>query len=103
MNNAFDEIHKKLVKELKVSPYMDNVLLDLVQMGYWSEITIDYYPSKNVINLKGKPYAVVYHGKILTKDLFAYGVDLNTIEYVKPYIEYVYTTDILSVNQEQNI
>lgn len=89
MNNIFDEIYNKLVKELKVSPYMDRVLLDLVEQGYWTEITIDYYPSKNVINLSGKPYSVVHHGKILTKDLFAYGVNLNTIEYVKPYIEYL--------------
>ena len=44
---------------------------------------------KNVINLNGVPYAAVHHGKILEKDLFACGVDLNTIEYVKPRIEYL--------------
>lgn len=89
MNTLFDEIAKKITHEIAVAPYVDKVLLDLVQQGYWSEITIDYYPSKNVINLNGKPYAVVHRGKILEKDLFAYGADLNTIEYVKPYIEYV--------------
>lgn len=85
----FEEIKSKVLKEIKVSPYMDKVLLDLVKQGYWSEISIDYFPNKNVINLKGKPYAVVHHGKILEKDLFSYGVDLNTIEYVKPRIEYL--------------
>lgn len=89
MNCVFEEIKSKVLKEIKVSPYMDKVLLDLVQQGYWSEITIDYFPSRNVINLNGKPYTVVYHGKILEKDLFTYGVDLNTIEYVKPEIEYL--------------
>lgn len=89
LNCVFEEIKSKVLKEIKVSPYMDKVLLDLVQQGYWSEITIDYFPNKNVINLNGKPYVAVHHGRILEKDLFAHGVDLNTIEYVKPYIEYV--------------
>ena len=89
MNTLFEEIVKKLTREIAVAPYMDTVLLNLVQQGYWSEITIDYLPNKNVINLNGKPYAVVHHGRILEKDLFSYGVDLNTIEYVKPHIEYL--------------
>ena len=55
----------------------------------WFTIKIDYFPSKNIINLNGKPYAVVHHGRILEKDLFACDVDLNTIEYVKPCIEYL--------------
>lgn len=87
MNTLFEEIVKKVTREIAVAPYMDTVLLDLVKQGYWSEITVDYFPDKNVINLKGKPYAVVHHGIILEKDLFAYGVDFNTIEYVKPRIE----------------
>jgi len=85
----FEEIVKKVTREIAVASYMDTVLLDLVKQGYWSEITIDYFPNKNVINLNGKPYAVVHHGRILEKDLFAYGVDLNAIEYVKPRIEYL--------------
>ncbi len=89
MNTLFDEIVKKITREIAVAPYVDKVLLDLVQQGYWSEITIDYFPNQNVINLNGKPYAVVHHGKILEKDLFAYGAGLNTIEYVKPRIEYL--------------
>lgn len=89
MNKIFETLKNKLISELKVSPYMDTVLLHLVQQGYWSEITIDYFPNKNVISLNGKPYAVVHHGRILEKDLFAYGVDLNTVEYVKPCIEYL--------------
>ena len=89
MSTLFEEIVKKVTKEISVAPYMDKVLLDLVQQGYWSEITIDYFPDKNVINLNSKPYAAVHHGRILEKDLFAYGVDLNTIEYVKPRIEYL--------------
>lgn len=89
MNCVFEEIKSRVLTEIKVSPYMDKVLLDLVQQGCWSEITIDYFPDKNVINLHGKPYAVVHHGRILEKDLFAYGVDLNTIKYVKPEIEYL--------------
>ena len=89
MNKIFETLKNKLISEIKVSPYMDTVLLHLVQKGYWSEITIDYFPNKNVINLNGKPYAAVHHGKILEKDLLAYGVDLNTIEYVKPRIEYL--------------
>ena len=89
MNTMFEEIVKKVTREIAVSPYMDTVLLNLVQQGYWSEITIDYFPKKNVINLNGKPHAVVHHGRILEKDLFAYDVDFNTIEYVKPYIEYL--------------
>ena len=89
MNTMFEEVVKKLTREIAVSPYMDTVLIDLVKQGYWSEITIDYFTNKNVINLNGKPYAVVHHGRILEKDLFAYDVDLNTIEYVKPRIEYL--------------
>ena len=89
MNTLFEEIVKKVTREIAVAPYMDTVLLHLVEQGYWSEITIDYFPNKNVINLNGKPYAAVHHGKILEKDLFSYGVDLNTIEYVKPRIEYL--------------
>ena len=89
MNTMFEEVVKKVTMEIAVAPYMDTVLLDLVKQGYWSEITIDYFPSKNVINLNGKPYATVHHGRILEKDLFAYGVDLNTIEYVEPIIEYL--------------
>lgn len=89
MNKIFETLKNKIISELKVSPYMDTVLIQLVQQGYWSEITIDYFPNKNVINLNGKPYATVHHGRILEKDLFAYGVDLNTIEYVKPRIEYL--------------
>lgn len=89
MDKIFETLKNKLISEIKVSPYMDTVLLHLVQQGYWSEITIDYFPNQNVINLNGKPYAVLHHGKILEKDLFAYGVDLNTIEYVKPRIEYL--------------
>ena len=89
MDKIFETLKNKLISELKVSPYMDTVLLNLVEQGYWSEITIDYFPNKNVINLNGKPYAVVHHGRILEKDLFAYDVDLNTIEYVKPRIEYL--------------
>lgn len=85
----FEEVVNKVKKEIDVSTYMDTVLLNLVKQGYWSEITIGYFPKKNVINLNGKPYAVVHHGRILEKDLFAYGVDLNTIEYVKPRIEYL--------------
>ena len=89
MNKMFEEIVKKVTREIAVAPYMDTVLLNLVQQGYWSEITIDYFPNKNVINLNGKPYAIVHHGRILEKDLFAHGVDFNTIEYVKPSIEYL--------------
>lgn len=89
MNTTFEEIVKKVTTEIAVTPYMDTVLLDLVKQGYWSEINIDYFPNKNVINLNGKPCAVVHHGRILEKDLFAYDVDLNTIEYVKPRIEYL--------------
>jgi len=89
MNKIFETLKNKLISEIKVSPYMDTVLLHLIQQGYWNEITIDYFPNKNVINLNGKPYAAVHHGKILEKDLFTYGVDLNTIEYVKPRIEYL--------------
>ena len=89
MNTLFEEIVKKVTREIAVAPYMDIVLLDLVKQGYWSEITIDYFPNKNVINLNDKPYAVVHHGRILEKDLFSYGVDLSTIEYVKPRIEYL--------------
>ena len=89
MDKIFETLKTKPLNELKVSPYMDTVLIDLVQKGYWSEITIDYFPNKNVINLNGRPYAVVHHGRILEKDLFAYGVDFNTIEYVKPRIEYL--------------
>lgn len=89
MSKLFEENVKKVTKEIAVAPYMDGVLLGLVQQGYWSEITIDYFPNKNVINLNGKPYVAVHHGRILEKDLFAYGVDLNTIEYVKPRIEYL--------------
>jgi len=89
MNKIFETLKNKLLSEIKVSPYMDTVLLHLVQKGYWSEITIDYFPNKNVVNLNGKPYAAVHHGRILEKDLFVYGVDLNTIEYVKPRIEYL--------------
>ena len=85
----FEEIVKKVTREIAVAPYMDTVLLNLVQQGYWSEITIGYFPNKNVINLNCKPYAVVHHGRILEKDLFAYDVDLNIIEYVKPRIEYL--------------
>ena len=89
MNTLFEEVVKEVTREIAVAPYMDTVLLNLVQQVYWSEITIDYFPKKNVINLNGKPYAVVHHGRILEKDLFAYDVDFNTIEYVKPYIEYL--------------
>lgn len=89
MNTLFDEIVKKITKEIAIAPYVDKVLLDLVQQGYWSEITIDYCPSKTVINLNRIPHAIVYHGRILENDLFAYGVDLNTIKYVKPKIEYL--------------
>ncbi len=89
MNTLFEEMIQKVTREIVIAPYTDKVLLDLVQQGYWSEITIDYFPNKNVINLNDKPYAVVHHGRILDKDLFAYGVDLNTIEYVKPRIEYL--------------
>ena len=89
MDTMFEEIVKKVTREIAVAPYMDTVLLNLVQQGYWSEITIDYFTNKNVINLNDKPYAVVHHGRILEKDLFAYDVDLNTIEYVKPRIEYL--------------
>ena len=89
MNTMFEEVVNKVKKEIDVSTYMDTVLLNLIQQGYWSEITIDYLPNKNVINLNGKPYAVVHHGRILEKDLFAYSADLNTIEYVKPRIEYL--------------
>ena len=89
MDKIFETLKTKLLNELKVSPYMDTVLIDLVQQRYWSEITIDYFPNKNVINLNGKPHAVVHHGRILEKDLFAYDVDLNTIEYVKPRTEYL--------------
>lgn len=83
----FEKFVNKVKKEIDVSTYMDTVLLDLVKQGYCSEITIDYFPNKNVINLNGKPYAVVHHGRILKKDLFSYGADLNTVEYVKPRIE----------------
>ena len=89
MITMFEEVVNKVKKEIDVSTYIDTVLLNLVKQGYWSEITIDYFPKKNVINLNGKPYAVVHHGRILEKDLFAYDVDFNTIEYVKPYIEYL--------------
>ena len=89
MNIMFEEIVKKVTREIAVAPYMDTVLLDLVKQGYWSEITIDYFQNKNVINLNCKPYAVVHHGRILEKDLFACGLDFNTIEYVKPRIEYL--------------
>ena len=89
MNTLFEEVVKKVAREIAVANYMDTVLLDLVQQGYWSEINIDYFPNKNVINLNGKPYAIVHHGRILEKDLFSYGVDLNTIEYIKPRIEYL--------------
>ena len=89
MDKIFETLKDKLISEIKVSPYMDTVLFHLVQQGYWSEITIDYFPNKNVINLNGKPYATVYHGRILEKDLFSYGVYLNKIEYVKPRIEYL--------------
>lgn len=89
MDKIFETLKNKLLSEIKVSPYMDTVLLPLVQQGYWSGITIDYFPNKNVINLNGKPYAAVHHGRILEKDLFAYGVDFNTVEYVKPRIEYL--------------
>ena len=89
MNTLFEEVVKKVTREIAVAPYMDTVLLNLVQQGYWNEISIDYFPKKNVINLNGKTYAVVHHGRILEKDLFSYGVDLNTIEYVKPRIEYL--------------
>lgn len=89
MDKIFEILKNKLLSEIKVSPYMDTVLLNLVQQGYWSEITIDYCPSKTVINLNGKPYAAVHHGKILEKDLFSYGVDFNTIEYIEPRIEYL--------------
>lgn len=89
MNTLFEEVVKKVTGAIAVAPYMNTVLLNLVQQGYWSEITIDYFPNKNVINLNCKPYAVVYHGIILEKDLFSYGVDLNTIKYVKPRIEYL--------------
>ena len=89
MNTMFEEIVKKVTRDIAVAPYMDTVLLDLVKQGYWSEITIDYFQNKNVINLNDKPYAVVHHGRVLEKDLFSYGVDLNTIEYVKPRIEYL--------------
>ena len=89
MRDTISEIANKILSEIGVSPYMDKVLLELVQKGYWSEITIDYYPNQNVINLKSKPYAVVHHGRILGKDLLACGAGLNTIEYVKPYIEYL--------------
>jgi len=89
MITMFEEIVKKVTREIAVAPYMDTVLLNLVQKGYWSEITIDYFHNKNVINLNGKQYAVVHHGRILEKDLFACGVNLNTIEYVKPRIEYL--------------
>lgn len=89
MNTLFEEIVKKVTREIAVAPYMDTVLLNIVKQGYWSEITIDYFLNKNVINLNDKPYAVVHHGRILEKDLFTYGVDLNTIEYVKPRIEYL--------------
>lgn len=89
MNKLFEEIVKKVTREIAVAPYMDTVLIDLVQQGYWAEITVDYFPTKHIINLNDRPYAVVYHGKILEKDLFAYGVDLNTIEYIKPRIEYL--------------
>ena len=89
MSTIFEETVKKITREIAVAPYMDTVLLDLVQKGYWSEITIDYFPNQNVINLNDKPYTVVHHGKILEKDLFAYGVDFNTVEYVKPRIEYL--------------
>lgn len=89
MNTLFEEIVKKVTREIAVAPYMDTVLLDLVKQGYWIEINIDYFPNKNVININDRPCAVVYHGKILEKDLFSHGVDLNTIEYVKPRIEYL--------------
>lgn len=89
MRDIIPEITNKILCEIKVSPYMDKVLLELVQQGFWSEITIDYFPNKNVINLNDEPYAVVHHGRILEKDLFAYDVDLNTVEYVKPRIEYL--------------
>ena len=89
MKKIFESLKDKLISEIKGSPYMDTVLLDLVKQVYLSEIAIDYFHNKNVINLNGKPYAVVHHGRVLEKDLFAYGVDFNTIEYVKPSIEYL--------------
>lgn len=89
MNTSFDEVVKKVTKEIAVAPYTDKVLLDLVQQGYWNEITIDYFPKQNVINLNGKPYAVVHHGRILLKDLFVHDIDFNTIEYAKPRVEYL--------------
>ena len=89
MRDTISEISDKILSEIRVRPYMDKVLLDLVQKGYWSEITINYYPNHNVINLNSKPYAIVHHGRILEKDLLAYGADLNTIAYVKPHIEYL--------------
>lgn len=89
MITMFEEVVNKVKKEIDIYPYMETVLLNLVQQGYWSEITIDYFPKKNVINLNGKSYAVVHHGRILEKDLFSYDVDLNTIEYIKPRIEYL--------------
>ena len=89
MSTLFDEIVKKITREIAAALYVDKVLLDIDQQGCWNEITIDYFPNKKVINLNGKPYATVHHGRILEKDLLAYGVDLNTIEYVKPSIEYL--------------
>lgn len=89
MNTIFEEVVKKVTREIATAPYMDTVLLDLVQQGYWTEISIDEFSNKKVINLNSKPYAVVHNGKILEKDLFAHGVNLNTVEYVKPRIEYL--------------
>ena len=88
MNSVFESIKQKVLDDIKLSPYIDTVLLDLVKQGYWSEISIDHYPKQSVINLNYNPYAVVHHGMIVEKDLFHYD-DVNTIEIIKPYIEYV--------------
>lgn len=88
MNSVFESINKKVLDAIKLSPYIDTVLIDLVKQGYWSEISIDHYPKQSVINLNCSPYAVVHHGVIVEKDLFRYD-DVNTIEVIKPYVEYV--------------
>ena len=89
MNSVFESIKQKVLDDIKLSPYIDTVLLDLVKQGYWSEISIDHYAKESIINLNCNPYAVVHHGMIVEKDLFRYDDDVNTIEIIKPYIEYV--------------